>query len=202
MASFHYKIITMRACFLLCLLLVLANVVIGQNDIEPENLSLENELEAYENHNFSALSFNVSPLLFELIPLKQSPTKSGPIDLAYSWGYKQHAFRLGLGFQINTSDFGPSRGIIRIGYENNKMLSPKVRYYSTFDFWIGGGDLNLPNVNTTNGGIIGLSTGLGIQYFIHDLVFVGTESNLFLGFNDGFSLQVIPPVSVFLGIRI
>ncbi len=199
MASPSYQILRMRAILFFAFFWVFANVVFAQND---DATSLENELEEYENHNFSSLSFNVSPLLFELIPLKQSPTKSGPIDLAYAWGYKQHAFRLGLGFRVNSSSDVQSRGVIRIGYENNKSLSPKLRYYSTFDFWIGGGGLNLPNDANNSGGIIGLSTGLGLQYFVHDLVFIGTESNLFLGFNGGFSLQVIPPVSIYLGIRI
>lgn len=202
MAILNYQILRMRTSIFILSLVCFANVMFGQETTDSVSIALQKELKEYENHSYSALSFNVSPLLFELIPLKQSPTKSGPIDLAYSWGYKQHAFRLGLGFNINTSSDGLSRGVLRIGYENNKSLTPKIRYYSSFDFWIGGGDLNLPNVDATNGEVLGLSTGLGIQYFIHDFIFIGSESNLFLGFNDGFALLIMPPVSVFLGIRI
>lgn len=186
---------------LLLLFFFITSVAISAQD-QDSLLYIKDNLEEFKDYNFKSFSMNMSPLLFELIPLKQSPTKSGPVELSYSWGFKEHAFRLGLGFNINTNGDRVSRALVRIGYENNRSLTPKFRYFTTYDFYLGGGGFNIPNREDNDSGIVGLSTGLGFQYYLHPLLFIGSETSLFLGVNDGFAIQVIPPVGVFLGIRI
>ena len=192
--------VTFRCQVLIGLSLFVSMLSLTAQTESNDGLQVE-KLEQYKDASFTHLSFNVSPLLFELIPLKQSPTKSGPIGLAYAWGYDRHAFRFGLGLNLN-SETGDSRALLRVGYENNKLISKRMRYYSSYDFWLGGGGFNVPNESNFDGSIAGFAMGLGFQYFIHPMVYLGSESNLFLGFADGVALNIIPPVGVFLGVKI
>jgi len=165
--------------------------------------ALDQEQDSIENLVFKEVSINISPLLFKLVPFANTETKSGPFAFSYTWGYNEHGFRLGFGFDLISGEFRESYAMIRVGYEfNRELIHEKLIMHSTYDFWIGGGGFNIPQRPNDADGIIGFAGGIGLKYFLTDKVFLSTESQLYLGSYDGFILQVIPPISVNLGFRI
>lgn len=182
------------------ILFLLSTIVASAQDQIISDTIVSSE-EVREEERFRKMSINMSPLIFQLVPFKQGDVRTGPFGFAYAWGFGPHAFRGGLGFNIDPFGDSNTYGLLRVGYEYNRTVKEKWVFNSSYDLWMGGGGFNIPNTNN-NGAVLGFALGLGAQYFINEHIFIATESNLFIGFSDFIVVQVVPPISIFLGIKI
>jgi len=152
------------------------------------------------------IGLNISPLLSQVIPFNNSSRKIGPYAFIYRSGRNNKYFNFELGVQVfalrNETDrnhFNMALGMLR-----KKPFGSKFVFYNSYNFIVSAGGFNEPNdpSNAANASV-GFSYGPGIEYHIFDYCYLATEAHLFAGaFEDGFRLHIIPPVSLFLIVKL
>lgn len=155
------------------------------------------------------VGLNMTPLITQLIPLNRSnPREAGPFLVRFKkYGPKNRsAFRFSLGLHVVADDNGdvddPQLNLA-IGWEKRRSLGGRWAYTRGFDFMILTGDLNVPG-SSSNEEVARLALGpvWGLEYFFDKRMSIGTEATLAVGFSPdsefGVTLEIIPPVGVFL----
>lgn len=168
----------------------------------------QNKTDSLKTPKIRTVSINITPLLITLSPFnKSNATIIGPYNVAFKFGRKNKAFRIGMGAELNEAR-EESRLSFRIGYEKQINLSKKWMYYLGTDLIFFNGGLNTPNNsgNIANG--VGVAPLWGIEYKIQENITLSTETALFIGMVEKTELlspQIgfffIPPLGLNLNVK-
>jgi len=150
------------------------------------------------------IGLNMTPLLSQFIPFSNSSRKSGPFGLTFRTGRNDRYFNIQLGAQIFEGGQNDDYFNLAIGFLNKKSFSKKFKYYNSYNVLVSGGSFNEPTDNSGGDtGSIGLSYGIGLEYYLNDFMFLSVESQLFVGSTDDeIRIHLIPPVGLFLMVKL
>lgn len=118
---------------------------------------------------------------------------------------------MGIGAAIDQESNISQNDIVRfnmyIGYEHRRKIYEKLYYTAGVDFIFFGGGLNTPLVASSVRDGLGIGSVWGVEYEVLPRISVSTETTLFFGytgndFDSSFSLLFIPPVSIFLNMKL
>lgn len=145
------------------------------------------------------VGINITQLATQFIPFKGSSTVTGPFAIAWRSGSNGKFFNIQIGAQISDSGSDDSYANIQIGYLKKRNLGEKVSYFTSQNFIITGGGLNIPKQELNNdGGAFGFSFGAGLQYEFTEHLALATETLLVIAFGDSGGVNFVPPIGLFL----
>ena len=143
------------------------------------------------------VGINITQLATQFIPFKGRSTLTGPFAITWRSGSNGKFFNIQIGAQV--SDAENNFANIQIGYLKKRELGEKVSYFTSQNFILSAGGLNVPNQESfNNGGAFGFSFGAGLQYEFTEHLALATETLLVIAFGDSGGVNFVPPIGLFL----
>ncbi len=163
------------------------------------------EVELPENKDrYTEVSLNTTSLISRLVPFGNALPLAGPTTL-YLKRYKgNRAFRFGMLLQTNATT-KVWNTVIRIGTEKRKELNKSWAFTRATDFMWAFGQFDTPGFGRNSEvKAVGAGFGYGIEYILNKNISFSTEATVFLGLGgeDVISLKVIPPIALYINVKL
>lgn len=144
------------------------------------------------------VGINITQLATQFIPFKGRSTVTGPFALVWRSGSNGKFFNIQIGAQISAGGSNGDYANIQIGYLKKRNLGEKFTYFTSQNFIVTGGGLNIPSQENNRDGSFGFSFGAGLQYELSDHIALSTETLFVISFGDSGGVNFVPPIGLFL----
>jgi len=144
------------------------------------------------------VGINMTELLTQFVPFKGRSTVSGPFAVMWRSGSNGKFFNIQLGARISENGFDTNYANLQIGYLRKRDLGDKMSYFTSQNFIITGGGLNIPNQELDQDGSMGFSFGAGLQYELSEHLAIASETLFVIAFGDSGGANFVPPIGIFL----
>ena len=151
-----------------------------------------------QNTKVKEVGINITQLATQFIPFKGRSTVTGPFAIVWRSGSNGKFFNIQIGAQISDTGNNDDYANIQIGYLKKRNLGEKFTYFTSQNFIVTGGGLNIPNQDNDRGGSFGFSFGAGLQYEFSDHIALSTETLFVIAFGESAGINFVPPIGLFL----
>jgi hypothetical protein len=148
------------------------------------------------------VALNVTSLLHNFVPFNLGDVDPGITGIRFKYYDKKYAFRTSFGTSIasNISTNSLTRDFFYFsaGYERRRIVANRWAYTSGWDFFTSRGII----AEEPEESLVGFSKHYGIEYYINNKCFVGTDAQILLGVGSVAAFRFIYPNSVYFNIRL
>ena len=144
------------------------------------------------------VGINMTEMITQFVPFKGRSSISGPFALMWRSGSNGKYLNIQVGARISDNTFDDNYANLQIGFLKKRPLGEKMTYFTSQNFIVTAGGLNIPNQELGQDGSFGFSFGAGLQYELSNHLAIATETLFVLAFGDSGGINFVPPVGIFL----
>ncbi len=170
----------------------------------------QTESDFFPAGNYREIGLNMTPLLTMLIPFNRSnPKITGPYMMKFHRYKNNKFFRSSIGVDLADAfndDEENAHFNVRFGWGKRRLMHDRFALLTSFDITVSVGDLNILGTKDQDGAKFAVGPTWGMEYGLNDKMNIGIETALLIGvgvgFNTGFVFEFVPPVAIYLNVRV